>query len=290
MLDRQSNAPSRVTLEDLLHLKRAERPPPEFWAEFERQLREKQLAALVEKKSWWHELAVVYRVIGRVRLPLAAVAVLALTFVSIRYYTLPEGSPAMAARNPALQTPARPVASPPEIARPVTAPVPTVVVRPPAEQSSVSLEKSAAVAAEDSPAASGEVLRVIPWLGDVLENHADAAGLTPSARTIAANLATAAVMEPELLDAIARSRGFEERAMPAAYQRHTAEALPTAAAVADPRRARLLASLESGGAYVPEPSAPEHAQRSVTRYLAQDGWDHSISRLEAEGNRLSIRF
>jgi len=287
MPDRRSIPPARVTLEDLLRLKRAERPPPEFWSEFERQLREKQLAALVERKSWWHELVVIYQRIGRARLPLAAVAVLALTFVSVRYYTQPGEMPVIAERGPVRLTPALPVAAQPVSTAPIAAPAPAAVVSQPAEQPSTVVEKNAAVVTASS---SGEVGRVIPWLGDVFENHADTSGLTPSARTIAANLATAAVMEPELLDAVARSRGFEERAMPAAYQRHTAEALPTAAAVADPRRARLLASLESIGAYVPEPSAPEHAKRSVTRYLAQDGWDRSASRLEAEGNRLSIRF
>jgi hypothetical protein len=291
MPDRQSITPSRVTLEDLLRLKRAERPSPEFWGDFERQLREKQLAALVERKSWWHELASIYRGIGRARLPLAAVAVLALSFLSVRYYTQPgDESPVIAVRSPVLPAPELQVAQAADNAGLAAAPAPAVVIHQPAEQPSTNVEKGAAVVAEASSVAPGEVSRVIPWLGDILENHADAVGLTPSARTIAANLATAAVMEPELLDAVARSRGFEERAMPVAYQRHTAEALPTAAAVADPRRARLLASLESAGAYVPEPSAPEHARRSVTRYLAQDGWDRSISRLEAEGNRLSIKF
>ena len=38
-----------VSLEDLLRLKRAERPPESYWADFDRQLRAKQLAALVEK-------------------------------------------------------------------------------------------------------------------------------------------------------------------------------------------------------------------------------------------------
>ena len=42
-----------VSVEDLLRLKRAERPPDSFWADFDRQLRAKQLAALVEKRPWW---------------------------------------------------------------------------------------------------------------------------------------------------------------------------------------------------------------------------------------------
>ena len=45
-----------ITLEDILRLKRAERPPAEFWDSFDRQLRAKQLAALVEKRPWWRSL------------------------------------------------------------------------------------------------------------------------------------------------------------------------------------------------------------------------------------------
>ena len=97
-------------------------------------------------------------------------------------------------------------------------------------------------------------------------------------------------MEPELLEAASRSLSFEDRAMPAARVRHIAEALPTATAATEPRRARLVAALGTAFAYSPEPSAPEHAKRSVSRYLAEDGWDRSISRLEAGADRLSIRF
>ena len=41
------------TLENLLRLKRAETPGPEFWTRFEQELRHRQLAAIVEKRPWW---------------------------------------------------------------------------------------------------------------------------------------------------------------------------------------------------------------------------------------------
>jgi hypothetical protein len=47
-----SRAPQKPTLEELLRLKRAERPADEFWARFDAGLRAKQLSALVEKPSW----------------------------------------------------------------------------------------------------------------------------------------------------------------------------------------------------------------------------------------------
>ena len=291
MSDHRFNPPSRVTLEDLLRLKRAERPPPEFWAEFERELRKKQLAALVERKSWWHELAAAYSRFGRIRLPLGAIAVLALTFLSIRYYSPPRGGPQGIAdgNSPANQAVVLTAARPHDNARPVTVAPPAHERAPDAQAAAGSMHTTAPIA-EVPPAAPGQVSMVIPWLGDVLENRAGTAELTPSARTIAVNLAAVAVIEPELVDAVARPRGFEERAMPVVRLRHTAEVLPTAAAVTEPRRARLLASLGSAGTYAPEFSAPEHAKRNVNRYLAQDGWDRSISRLEAEGDHLSIKF
>ena len=46
-----------VALEDLLRLKRAERPPEAFWADFDRGLREKQLAALLRSRPWWQRWA-----------------------------------------------------------------------------------------------------------------------------------------------------------------------------------------------------------------------------------------
>ena len=73
-------------MEDLLRLKRVERPAPEFWAKFERELRQKQLAALVERRSWWHGLAATFSRLGWLRLPVGATAVLAITFVSVRNY------------------------------------------------------------------------------------------------------------------------------------------------------------------------------------------------------------
>src|SRR5262245_24256276 len=74
-----------VAIEDLLRLKRAERPPPEFWTTFDRSLRAKQLAALVEKRPWWRSRPQIFAgVFSRYRLPLGAGAVVALAFVALR--------------------------------------------------------------------------------------------------------------------------------------------------------------------------------------------------------------
>ncbi len=43
----------RPSLETLLRLKRSERPDSDFWDEFDRGMKQKQLAAIVEPKPWW---------------------------------------------------------------------------------------------------------------------------------------------------------------------------------------------------------------------------------------------
>lgn len=286
MPDRQSNPPSKVTLEDLLRLKRAERPAPEFWAEFERELHQKQLAALVVRKSWWVGLSTAYGRFGRLRLPLGAAAVVALSFVSLRYYSAPGGDLALAtevspSRQPADLTPAYPL-------RAEKPALPAAVAhRGPVGEAATA---GPAVVADTPRVRAQEAAPSVSWPEDFGENRSNPADLTPSARSIAVNLAAIAVTEPELVDSVARPLGFEERAMPAARVRHTAEILPTAAAVTDSRHARLLAALGSAGVYAPEPSAPEHAKRSVLRYLAEAERDRSMSRLEAESDKLSIKF
>jgi len=75
-----------VTLDDLLRLKRAERPPAAFWDQFERELRAKQLSALLPKTPWWRRVSRGLGGLFRYPIPLGATAVLALTFLSVREY------------------------------------------------------------------------------------------------------------------------------------------------------------------------------------------------------------
>src|SRR5258706_16459734 len=74
-----------ITIEDLIRLKRAERPPADFWTRFDRELRAKQLAALVSKRPWWQTLpTATFRAFSRFRLPLGAAAVFGLAFLTVR--------------------------------------------------------------------------------------------------------------------------------------------------------------------------------------------------------------
>src|SRR3954469_21342605 len=78
------NQRPKVPVEDLLHLKRAERPDADFWTKLGRELRQKQLTALMEKRPWWQELP--QFLARRAYLPVGATAILAFTLVSVKYY------------------------------------------------------------------------------------------------------------------------------------------------------------------------------------------------------------
>jgi hypothetical protein len=73
-----------ISVEDLLRLKRAEQPLPEFWQEFDRRLREKQLSALVAPKPWWQRmgLAGAWGSLRRIQVPLGAAAIVTVTIAS----------------------------------------------------------------------------------------------------------------------------------------------------------------------------------------------------------------
>ena len=77
----------KVSLEEVLRLKRLERPELAFWDQFEKQLREKQLAAIVAKRPWWQlDFGRVMAGVARARVPVGAAAVLTLTFLVVREY------------------------------------------------------------------------------------------------------------------------------------------------------------------------------------------------------------
>jgi hypothetical protein len=77
-----------VTVEDLLRLKQSERPAPEFWNQFERELRAKQLAAIIEKRPWWVTLRLpqAMRYAARFQALVGAAAVMALSLVAVPEY------------------------------------------------------------------------------------------------------------------------------------------------------------------------------------------------------------
>ena len=75
----------KITVEELLRFKRAERPPAEFWAKFESEMREKQLAAIVGKRPWWVGASGIFAAIARHQVYIGAAAALALAWAGVHY-------------------------------------------------------------------------------------------------------------------------------------------------------------------------------------------------------------
>lgn len=82
----------KITVEDLIRLKRSERPAPEYWAQFEAQMHAKQLAAIVVKRPWWDGASRVFAGFTRYSLPVGAAAAVALAWVGVRHISSSEAT------------------------------------------------------------------------------------------------------------------------------------------------------------------------------------------------------
>jgi hypothetical protein len=218
-----------VAIEDLLRLKRAERPSPEFWQDFDRSLRAKQLSALVAKRPWWQRLPETLGGLGRYRIPLGATAILAITVITLRDEPTPVNLPEVSSAVDNVAAAA--------VAHPISA---EGVAGGLAEEDAVSLLTPAAsspTAVAASASASGELVQTVALLNEV-----PAAGTadfdSPSARTIAANLVAAQVAETLPAGLLPGAAAFEVRS---ARTRTTAvDPLQQMTPPGEVRRARFL--------------------------------------------------
>ncbi len=262
----------RVTVEDLLRLKRAERPSADFWPRFEAELRQKQLAALVQHRRWWEHLPQLFA--RRAYVPIGAAAALTITFISVREQASVAPDEVAAelriARSeaPAVETPrASMVAS-----------VAAADVAAPVVAANASVDESPATArfSESLPPAAGEL---VPW-------GATRSDVSPSARSIAANLARLEETEPELANALLDPRLGEGRSI--AELSAPAEELAALSAVAS-RRNRLLAQV-GGRQFAPEPTAPEVVRERHVRRLGDVELNSGWTRVGVKADRVSLKF
>lgn len=237
----------KVTVEDLLHLKRAERPAAEFWTGFERELRQKQLTALLEKRPWWQTLPQL--ITRRVYLPVGATAILAFTLVSVKYY-----APAQLAQvaAPAANSPVATDHTAASTLAPVSSPLVNRSESAPAE---ISVAAVGPAAAETS----SEAVELMPLL------VAPRATERPSARLLAANLTGLAETEAGFGQEVLSNR----LSAPVSMQT-TAVATGELASVPNnsTRRNRLLARYEGRQLY-PEPAPPAVVRERLARRLGE---------------------
>jgi hypothetical protein len=278
MMNRGNQRP--VALEDLLRLKRTERPPAEFWTQFDRELRAKQLAAIVEKRPWWRRAPSVFSGFPRYHLPLGATAVLAITVLMVREY----------------RRPATPAAVGPTLNSVATGAIPSAIATLPAHMADLSLsavEAAPAVSVSvldlpDSTAASNELSPVAASVSADQSAENSERELTPTARFIATNLALAKATEPGVAQSmLGGARGFETRAVPT--RSRTIDPLAQMISPSDARRSRLLAA-SAVAAVSMNNAQPARTTEVRARRLSDEQLYDTVSRFGAKGNSLLVKF
>lgn len=302
----QPDSKRPVTLEDILRLKRAERPPAEFWTQFDKELRAKQLAALVEKRPWWKTVSFsqVFAGLRRYHLPLGATAVLAVTVFGVREYRAPRTSAPAVTPAPVTET-----ASSETVAAlsPTSAAVPVApATLAPLRVESANAPKAQAVAATTAVAAAavtgpvestskhfvlsseatpnGNLAQMISGVGAPTAESTSDADLSPSARLIAENVAALQATEPVLSTPaiMASVTGFEART---AGRSKPIEPLSQMKVPSGTRRSNMIAA-----ATLISTTAPVVTGERAARGLSDERLYESISRINARGAGMLVKF
>lgn len=264
---------TQVTIEDLLRLKRAERPPAEFWSEFDRAMRVKQLAAIVEPRPWWAPFIRLGSRVARYQLPVGAAAVLAVTFVTLREYQ---------ATAPAPEIIERPASA---VALRVDAPgVPVMASEAPSSaavaSAPVPVERAAVpVITQVEVASVGRASHVVP----LSVSTPQVAEPTPSARYIAANLAAAQADNPNLVN-----QAFGQAIRVRDTREPVRDPLAQIGNLRESRRSRLLMAALPVSETLGELATPS-SDRTARRLTEERLYD-TIGRIGVQGDRVAIRF
>jgi hypothetical protein len=270
-----------ITIEDLLRLKRAERPPAEFWNQFDRELRAKQLAALVAKRPWWQSLPRLQFSLRRIALPAGALAIVAVTVFSVRndqrVSTLTKTKPAVPVQKNVVADAEQPIPS----RRVVDAETPELVAVVP--------QQSGAGAATISGVSRSLVSESHPQT-DVAAGAASFSAVTDdtgsggSSGFRSAPLVASGVLEnaqtPHLL---ANAAGFENRVVAA---RSTVEPLHQMTPPGERTRAKLLTAMVA----MASANLPARSSERVSDRLSEDRLYDQVRRFGARGAGVSMKF
>jgi hypothetical protein len=277
---------NRVTVEDLLRLKRAEQPPAEFWTQFDHELRAKQLAALVSRRPWWTSWVQGFGIISRHPVAVGSLAALALAYAGFRQYS--------GVASPSLES----VQSEgPSVA--ISHDVPAAVVSQlPAAPDAVAEVRSARPAsvparAEANTAVYSLDLARVDGVAVRMDARSLALGAdgqvteSPSAKWIAMNLAAARAQEPEVTrNMLGLSRNLDAQIVPAAQSR--SEPLEQMISPASERRSRLLGEALPMAAGLSESAVPIR-DRTMSG-LSEDRLNQSMSRYSPGADTFSIKL
>lgn len=271
-----------VTLEDLLRLKRVERPAPEFWQAFDRSLREKQLAALVEKRRWWRVGPDVVAAFARYHVALASSAVLAVTFFATQGLSpeieldSPAGELEVSAKRHIVSLPAA-----------VFAPAAVVDIPAASAEGEIDVSNAAEPALAESIAEPTGVGALFSSSTVLLTQGLSRQGEdSPSARAITANLAAAQAAEPAIARGLLmNAHGFEARAMPE-------RAVEPLAQMTSPTKQRNLERFASAmaAAFMRHERDVAPAADIARRLKEKDFDDDAVGRIGATGASFTAKF
>lgn len=281
MIKPESKRP--VVIEDLLRLKRAERPPAEFWTQFDRELRAKQLTALLVRKPWWQRVPSPWPLFARHRILLGAAAVLAVTLVSLRTSRVPSliapvatsPAPAAGAVVAELAAPVRAlennfVSDESRLAASRRGPEATQVLVP-----AVAIVAESAVAEAPTTRQVAAVVRS--------ESVVPVAMPVAGPRFVAAPITANVTVEKSAARLLAGSSGFEARATSG---RTAVEPLQHMTSPSESRRTRLLTAMVSMASLE---ASPRTAERVANR-IDEERLYEQVSRFGARGDRLNVKF
>jgi hypothetical protein len=256
----------KVTLEDLLQFKRAERPSAEFWPQFEQELRAKQLAAIVETRPWWRTWTA-RKALVRVCVPLGATALVAMTFGSFRVASVKPATGRAGSNIVAVQTPTA-------VGESAVAQVNEVR---PAVNEVVALSE----AAGQSDSADSLPLMVVTQTTESASTNSTEQLLASSSATVKA-----------AGQALAQLVGLAGKGNDQFGNAHVAmvEPLTQVATPRDSRRTRLLAYSVAFDPHAADSSDAVRSRERITRRISDEAIYDSITRLGLSGNRVSIKF
>lgn len=280
----EKHTSSKVSLDDLFALKRAERPSEEFWQDFQRDFHVRQRAEAIEPKRWWFVLPRVFAGFSRYQMPMGAAAVLAVTFLSFRDYREPGfevaySTPQVTAPSVPERVPDLPVmvdVSPEVVAIDSTHELETLAVQ----------EAQVAEAVAQPSAEPVELSPMVVWAGPA-GHVADLKPVTPtpSQQSIAANLASAEAEQVQ----VGRLLGMPEVDLAAVISK--SESL-NQVTVPEPTRKRLFVYQGSGAEFNSgfERESGRDTHSLIANRISNDELYESVSRVTAGGDHLTLKF
>jgi len=287
------NDQPKVTLEQLLRVKRAEKPSPEFWAQFERELRVKQLAAIVEPRPWWAPFIRVGSRLARYQMPVGAAAVVALTLLTVRQYdvaTSPNAGrsvvPEMTAQHAEKRGPA--LASNADFSTKDEGTAPSLSANTRALAGGVSRATRAAPVGSHNLGAGAMLGGATSGLRE--EASEEAVPVSVAAQMVAANLEVVRTSEPELVPLLEVALASQQSHSVQVAAVATREPLSQAGAEAAQRRSnRLLGSALPATAAVVA-SATSSSTLRLNRSISEERIYDSMRRGRLSAERVPIKF